>query len=378
VCTHCFRKRIIHGGVVADSLINYFDKFGPELLVIQFGFLVITSTLFLWLWFSNRRKYHNLKHAIPANVVKSYLDSIIQNSTALKSSLFRGGGLDLNGVPSVMPVQQLVGGDNIAISGAPSTALMEELNQKKAQIASLEAQLAASKNAQRAVEAELAECQKKLAIAEARIKELEALLAKAKASGGGGDTAIQAELDSVTGERNELKERLKEFEIISDDLADLKRLKQENEQLKRSLAARDGATNDLVLDQPMTRKASAPAADLLDDLGSKENSNQDEMSSFEDFVNSENNSSDEIVNSESEIGEPESLNEEMASSDESPIPADLDPMSGMNSTETNDNLGADEALSASGMSDSSAESVPPVKNDKASEDLLSEFEKMLG
>ncbi len=362
---------------MADSLINYFDKFGPELLVIQFGFLVITSTLFLWLWFSNRRKYHNLKHAIPANVVKSYLDSIIQNSTALKSSLFRGGGLDLNGVPSVMPVQQLVGGDNIAISGAPSTALMEELNQKKAQIASLEAQLAASKSAQRAVEAELAECQKKLAIAEARIKELEALLAKAKASGGS-DAAVQAELESVTGERNDLKERLKEFEIISDDLADLKRLKQENEQLKRSLAARDGATNDLILDQPITSKASAPASDLLDDLDPSENSNQDEISSFEDFVNAENTSTDEIANSENDVVEPETVNQELQNADESPIPADMDPVSGMDSMESNDNQVADEALSASETPESPPESVPPIKNDKTSEDLLSEFEKMLG
>jgi hypothetical protein len=104
---------------VLDTVINYLDKFGPEILVIQSGLLVILSTLFLWLWFSNRRKYHNLKHAIPANVVKSYLDSIIQNSTSLKSSLFRGGGTDINGIPSVMPLALLSGGDSLGLSGAP-------------------------------------------------------------------------------------------------------------------------------------------------------------------------------------------------------------------------------------------------------------------
>jgi hypothetical protein len=135
---------------VFDSVINYLDKFGPELLVIQFGFLVILFTLFLWLWFANRRKYHNLKHAIPANVVKNYLDSIIQNSTALKSSLFRGGGLEVNGIPSVLPLQSLMGGESLAVSGAPSTALLEELNQKKAHIAALESQLSAQASAERA------------------------------------------------------------------------------------------------------------------------------------------------------------------------------------------------------------------------------------
>ena len=206
-----------------DALINYFDKFGPELLVIQTGFLVIISTLFLWLWFSNRRKYHNLKHAIPANVVKSYLDSIIQNSTSLKSSLFRGGGLDVlsaGGVPSVMSLQNLMGGEGMAMSGAPSTALLEELNQKKAQIAALEAQLSASTNAQREIEAKLALTQKNLSAAEIKIKELEALLAQIRTSGGGGDEALKVELSMVTKERDEIRDRLKEFEII------LKKIKQ--------------------------------------------------------------------------------------------------------------------------------------------------------
>src|SRR5690606_18500369 len=112
-------------------------------------------------------------------------DSIIQNSTSLKSSLFRGGGLDTGlaggSIPSVMPLQGLIGGENIAVSGAPSAALLEELNQKKAQIAALEAQLSASQNAQRDVEAKLAQTQKNLAAAEAKIKELEALLAQSRA-----------------------------------------------------------------------------------------------------------------------------------------------------------------------------------------------------
>jgi len=220
---------------VFETVINYMDKFGPELLVIQFGFLVILSTLFLWLWFSNRRKYHNLKHAIPANVVKTYLDSIIQNSTALKSSLFRGGGMDLNGsVPSVMPLTHLTGGENLAINGAPSTALLEEINEKKARIASLEAQLASAQNAQKEIEADLHKSKGNLNTAELRIKELEALLAKASESSSSetnvmSDPALKQEMATLTKERDEFRDRLREFEIISDDLANLKRLQQENE-----------------------------------------------------------------------------------------------------------------------------------------------------
>jgi hypothetical protein len=331
---------MIHGGVVFESLVNYLDKFGPEVLVIQSGFLVIVATLFLWLWFSNRRKYQNLKHAIPANVVKNYLDSIIQNSTALKSSLFRGGGLELGNIPSVLPLQNLGGGESLLLSGAPNSALLEELNQKKAMIASLEAQLQASQNAQREFEAKFNKSQQELAAALAKIKELEALLAKSK--GGSGDEAIKAELVMVTRERDEIRDRLKEFEIISDDLANLKRLQQENEQLKRSLAAKGGSVPESVAAPveaaPKAKKAAAEDAELanfLDDIGTQNKNpgnDSDDSKALEDFLSA-------------------------------PTP-----------------VAPSEAVAATpdDMSDLGDTPVENKKPEKTSEDLLSEFEKMLG
>lgn len=306
-----------------DSIINYMDKFGPELLVIQFGFLVILSTLFLWLWFSNRRKYHNLKHAIPANVVKNYLDSIIQNSTALKSSLFRGGGLDVGAggsIPSVMPLSQLGGGDNLGVTGAPSTALLEELNQKKAYIATLESQLSSSKNSGGEWEAKLAQANATISEREAKIKELEALLAQSRT--GGGDSTLSKELEMITKERDEYRDRLKEFEIISDDLANLKRLQQENEQLKRSLNAGGGAA-PVAAPVAAAAAAAAPQADVSD--------------LFEELSSSDSGSDNKA------------LEDFLASPD---------------SSETA------ETPAAASSNDSKAEKTP--------EDLLSEFEKMLG
>jgi len=324
---------------VLDTVINYLDKFGPELLVIQFGFLVILSTLFLWLWFSNRRKYHNLKHAIPANVVKNYLDSIIQNSTALKSSLFRGGGLEVNGVPSVMPLSNLMGGESMGVSGAPSTALLEELNQKKALIAALEAQLSAASGASRELESKLSSSQSNLSSAEKRIKELEALLAQNKNAAGNGaaDETLKAELSMVTKERDEIRDRLREFEIISDDLANLKRLQQENEQLKRSLAALQGgaapapeikppADPDNILSQ-------ADVSDLFQDLGESNAVASEDTQALEDFLSSPEETSSEKSGEEDVLAAMES-----------------------------DNNSEDKNKSA----------------DKTPEDLLSEFEKMLG
>ena len=307
-----------------DSVINNIDKFGPDILLIQSGFLVIISTIFLWLWFSNRRKYQNLKHAIPANIVKSYLDSIIQNSTALKSQLFRGGGIDINGIPSVFPINNLVGGDGIAISGAPSTALLEELNQKKAQIAALESQLLSSQKSCREVESKLVKSQGFLATAEAKIKELEALLAQTRTSGGG-DAAIQAELKMVSKERDEFRDRLKEFEIIADDLANLKRLQQENEQLKKSLGMQGVETISVVQEEVDVPLAQADVTDPFEEL-SKAELDKNDNSALEEFLS------------------------EPVAPDQEPIQASVE-------------APVDEKKS---------------KSDKTPEDLLSEFEKMLG
>jgi len=264
-----------------DVLINYLDKFGPELLVIQFGFLIILSTLFLWLWFSNRRKYHNLKHVIPANVVKNYLDSIIQNSTALKSSLFRGGGQDLDNIPSVMPLGQLGGGENVAVSGAPSAQVLEELAEKKALVASLEAQLLSAKTAGSEFETKAKSYHKDLAVALEKIAELESQFEGSSTQEPHDDSQLKAELASVTKERDELLERLREFEVIADDLANLKRLQQENEQLKKSL----GATPEVAATLPKEEALQAEVSELLEQVSEAVAETSDtDMSSLDEFL----------------------------------------------------------------------------------------------
>ena len=325
------------------TTLNLIDKMNDDILLILIGFLLIVSTLFLWLWFSNRRKYHNLKHAIPANVVKSYLDSIIQNSTALKSQLFRGGGLELGNVPSVLPLHGLTGGEGLALSGAPSTALLEELNLKKAQLAALEAQLNPLQQSNRELDGKLGKSQTNLSAAEGKIKELEALLGQSR-EGGAADAALSSELNMVTKERNGLLERLKEFEIIADDLANLKRLQQENEQLKRSLAAQGGSVQVPKQEQTYDQNAVNDLFDNLDQSESQSNDNKE----LEDFLTAPTDAVEEVASAE------EVLIEE-------PV---------------------EETLVEAAIEEPVVEA-PPVAQaksgtDKTPEDLLSEFEKMLG
>jgi len=256
---------------MVESLITLLDKFTPEILVILSGLLVITTTLFLWLWFANRRTYNLLRHQLPASVVKQYLDTVIQNSNTLKNALFRGGvdGLDPMSLPqgqstpvNTEQLAQYISKSNpqTLVSSGDDSELRAQLNQKISELAALQSQLSSAQNAKRELESSFAGAQ-------ARIKELEALLAQAGKTGGA-DPALAAELEKTKKERNEFQNKLKEYEIIEDDLANLKRLQQENQQLKKALAeASGGSVPDSVA--PPTIESAAkiqPPEDLFDEV----------------------------------------------------------------------------------------------------------------
>lgn len=226
-------------------------KFTDETLTISIAVAGFSFVILLAYWIYYRRKFNELQHQIPAQVVKNYLDSIIQNSASLKSSLFRGGGLDVeDGIPSVVPAADL-GSTPVQVSGASQ----EELNQKNAEIANLRAQLGDKDKTIGELEKKLADASSGAAPAaapdnsaevdglKAKVTELEAALAAAQANagGGGGDEELQKKLVEITQERDQLKEKLQEYEIIEEDLANLKRLQQENEQLKKALEAAGGS-----------------------------------------------------------------------------------------------------------------------------------------
>jgi hypothetical protein len=316
---------------MVESLITLLDKFTPEILVILSGLLVITTTLFLWLWFANRRSYNLLRHQLPASVVKQYLDTVIQNSNTLKNALFRGGveGLDPMSLPqgqgspvNTEQIAQFISKSNpqVLVSGGDDSGLRAQLNQKISELAALQSQLSSAQSAKRELESSFAGAQ-------ARIKELEALLAQAGKSSGA-DPALTAELEKIKKERNEFQNKLKEYEIIEDDLANLKRLQQENQQLKRALAEASGGSVPDSIAPPSIEPAAKiqPPEDLFDEV-------------VEDKVTQD---------LEQFLGGSEPQAQAEAEAEEEPV----------------------KAAAAPEAADKSSEKSP--------EDLLSEFEKMLG
>lgn len=264
-----------------ETLKLLLTQFTDETITISLLVLILFGALLIGYWIYNRRKFQELTHQIPASVVKNYLDTIIQNSTALKSSLFRGGGLDIgDGVPSVIPVGQLPQG-NVTSSGANP----EEINQKNAEIAILKRKVTEKEKTIEELEKLLAQAKaaggddssasEEIGRLQEQVEELKDQLAKAKSelenmpTGGGGDDALQGQLETVTKERDEYKDRLTEYEIIEDELANLKRLQQENEQLKKTLAELQGGAAPVAAAAPEPEEeeeaeepvAEEPAAD---------------------------------------------------------------------------------------------------------------------
>ena len=214
-----------------QDIIHYFDHFNPEFLMIEVALLAATLALLLFLWVYNRRKFQQFQHNIPSAVVKTYLDSVIQNSQAIKSALFRGLTDLPAGIPQVLSPGALGSADSLGVTGGDEE-LKNRLNEKNQVIQKLETRLDqfSGENDQL----------KKM------IEDLKNQLAQAPAGSSGdgagpADPELLNQVQEVSKERDALKERLKEYEIIEDDLADLKRLQQENEQLKRSLGSMGGA-----------------------------------------------------------------------------------------------------------------------------------------
>ena len=203
-------------------------------------------------WLYNRRRFHKLKHQIPAGIVKSYLDSVIQNSTALKSALLRGGGMDIaesqhEKVPSVISMTDLTSMTFDHKENGQRKDVPEEIQQKSAEIASLKNKLGDRDKIIGDLENQLkgktdtvgtGVNQQEFKLLKKQNKSLEDKLNSLKSSIGqekSAGTQDQSQINSVLEERDELKERLAEYSIIEEDLANLKRLQQENEQLRKTI-----------------------------------------------------------------------------------------------------------------------------------------------
>ncbi len=316
---------------MSETLRLILTKFTDETITVFSTLLFVTMGGIIVYWFYNRKKFHQLSHEIPASVVKNYLDSIIQNSTSLKSSLFRGGGLDLgNGVPSVVPIGELPVAGNISIGTTSVAASSEEINQKNAEIQSLSIKLSDRTKQITDLEKRMQE------IGGADVAKLQAQLAEARAAAASsaGDENLQKELSTI-------RERLKEYEIIEEDLANLKRLQQENDQLKAQLSAFQKGESHIEVEE-------VEEDQQIEELEENQATQEEELPVEEEVAEAAKDEAEDEIDLEAEMAK--AITESKAPS-----------------VETKDV-----------MEVSAQEEKPQGSEQKSAEELLQEFEKMLG
>jgi hypothetical protein len=218
-----------------SPLVFIFSKFTSEALLFEglaiFSLLAVYCAFFVL----RKRKFGSIEGQIPAGVVKAYLNELIVDAEQLRAQLF--GLLSSAGIPAHEIPHRIT-----------------ELQQQSTGSAFLQA---AASGGNAALEAKVAEQAKQIETFVTEKARIEAELVEARNKGataptgdGQGEKKLQEKIGLLEG-------KLAEYSVIEDDLANLKRLQQENAQLKAALGNK----------APTPELVAAPAAPAAPETG---------------------------------------------------------------------------------------------------------------
>ncbi len=234
-----------------SSWIYILSKFTPEALLFEVLAICGLCAAYAAFWILHKRRMGAVDAEVPASVVKLYLSELIGDAEKMRAQLFgllgnpafnasATAGASI-GTADPAAIQAAISAALAAAPAPQSTTIAASDPAVAEKVAALETQMA---NQAKAMETILLEKQK-----------LEKQLAEAKSAGAAAKGAPAAGGNSDLSKRlKELEDRLAEYAVIEDDLANLKRLQQENAQLKAALAGQGGAP-------VATAAAAAPAAE---------------------------------------------------------------------------------------------------------------------
>jgi len=200
------------------SWVYIFSKFTQEVLLFEALLICVLCAGYTAYWVLHKRRLGVAANAVPAGVIKGYLSELIVDAEKLRAQLF--GLLKSNGIQITADVQANVE----AMQQIPIAAIDNPDLAKR--IAELEAQIDAQAKAMTLLTSEKDRIEKELATAKAASKNLQ---------GAGASGAVVNELQTKI---KALEGKLAEYSVIEDDLANLKRLQQENAQLKTALGGK--------------------------------------------------------------------------------------------------------------------------------------------
>ena len=222
------------------SWIHLFSKFTSEALLFEAAFICLLIGGFLTYSVLRKRREGKIDEVVPSSVVKVYLNELITDAEQMRSQLF--GLLQSSGI--MTPGLENTGAAKAALLASRQSQSAGELSSGDSEllhkISTLEARM---KEQSRAME---------LLIQDKSRIESELTLARdsaAKASSSGAQESVNT--TELKRKIAQLEGKLSEYSVIEDDLANLKRLQQENTELKARLG---------LVEQPSPAISAAPTA----------------------------------------------------------------------------------------------------------------------
>jgi hypothetical protein len=214
-----------------NSLVYFYSKFTEEFLLLGAAGIFALLSAYCYHWVIQKRRLGIAHSQIPSAVVKSYLNQLINEAEFVRKQLF---GMNNDG-STAMPIGFGAAPSVTVAADASKTAISPDL---LARLGSLESQLKEKESLVVNINVEKAKL----------LEEIEILRANS-----GGTAYVEQNQKQLTDKIKNLEARLEEYALFEEDLANLKRLQQENASLKKRLSDH----------------AAAPAGGPLGSLGSE-------------------------------------------------------------------------------------------------------------
>jgi hypothetical protein len=338
-----------------DAIALIFTKFSAELIAAQLAVLFFASSLAVY-WMLVRKKKRETTEWVPAALVRAYLDRVQADERETRFKLFG----EHSPMATQAPLAAALSGA-VASAGAVDPGLKQELEALRSQLALADQRVLEFDRNMNALKAEKTALEQKLKDAQA-------------GAAAGAPTAAPAaaneELAAAQKQLAEMKAKLEEYEVIEDDLANLKKFQKENETLRQKVEQyeKGGSTATTV-------SGSAPTPDPKMVVSGGQEPAQPTMTVIPGGAGSA-PAETVIPKAAAPAPEPAAANAETNTNVLQPVTPSLEAAAPAAAPAA----GPTEAAPAAAGEPAAAASVPaePEKSaQKKEEELLSEFEKML-
>ena len=216
---------------ILSSWVHVLSRFTPEALLFEALALSLLFACYVAFWILKKRRFGSAGEVVPANLVKTYLNELIGDADYLRTQLF--GLFKQAGISNGTSEPRMTMSNQHSGSGAVDTARVAE-----------QARVIETLTAEKLV--------------------LQKEVTNLKASGAGaapmsGETGVlQAQLKDLQSKSDMLEGKLAEYSVIEDDLANLKRLQQENNKFRAAIESKGGNITEVLGANSVTASMPAP------------------------------------------------------------------------------------------------------------------------